>query len=266
MKWLKNLEDFKEHIFSNKERAAKRHLNSKVTVKPRQLYDEACLNIAEKLKPNGFQYFPSQHKLKLNSPDKTYTLTIRFSSNRDNVAGHYVELTAYFSITSKKIKKFSKANPLLDYWNDYLIGRDFYTLINEKGGNVVWNLADLKDYNDAITEIPKATKNALLEIFEHIQNEKLVIKELYNNKFEFDNPVSTTQYLLMVDERSIAEKYLSDFLKRPPKKIVMDYKKAKKEFKDNGLPNEFIHGKGFGHEIALLEIQYNLNITVSNNL
>jgi hypothetical protein len=264
MKWLKDIEDFKNHIFQNKDRASKRHLNSEISVKPRELFDKACLEISHKLIDVGFQYFPSQHKLKLNSLDKKHTLFIRFSSNRDNVAGQYVELAAFFSITSKGLKKYSKSNPLLNYWDDYLIGRDFCTLINRKEGNVVWNLADRNDYHSAVIEIPKATKESLIDIFTLLQNEKLVVQEIKANKFELGNPILTTQYLLMNDEIIIAEKYLSDFLNRPPKKILTDYLEAKKEFSEEGIPNEFIQGNGYGYEIALIENQFNLNITEPN--
>jgi hypothetical protein len=266
MKWLKDIEDFKNHIFKNKERASKRHLNSVIVEKPRELFDRACLEISDKLKAIGFQYVPSQHKLKLTSIDKKYTLFIRFSSNRDNVAGQYVELAAFFSIASKDLKNYSKSNPLLNYWDEFLIGRDFCTLINGKGGKVVWNLVDDKDYLSAVNDIPKATKEALIEIFEQLQNKKLVVQEIKNNKFELGNPILTTQYLLMNDEKKMAEKYLSDFLNRPPNKILLDYSKAKKEFKDKGIPNEFIHGKGYGHENALIENQYNLNIIEPNSI
>jgi len=264
MKWLKDIEDFKNHIFKNKERASKRHLNSEITEKSHELFNKACLEISDALKDVGFQYVASQHKLKLTSIDRKYTLFIRFSSNRDNVAGQYVELAAFFSVTSKDFKKYSKLNPLLNYWNEYLISRDFCTLIIGKGGNVVWNLADVKEYRSAVTDIPKATKESLIDIFEQLQNKKLVVHAIKANTFELGNPILTTQYLLMNDERLLAEKYLSDFLKRPPNKILLDYSKAKKEFKEQGLPNEFIHGMGYGFEIALIENQYNLNIIEPN--
>ncbi|NOU62339.1 hypothetical protein [Marinifilum caeruleilacunae] len=115
MKWLKNIEDYTEHIFSNKERAAKRHLNITEAEKPKELFDRACQLISYELANLGFKYSSSQNKLKLESSDKKYALFVKFSSNRDNVAGQYVELSSFFYINSKDLKKFSKNNPLLSY-------------------------------------------------------------------------------------------------------------------------------------------------------
>src|SRR5687767_12329282 len=104
MKWIKNIEDFTEYIFSNKERAAKRHLSKTEAEKPREVFDRVCQIIADELTTTGFQYFHSQHKLRLESIDKKYTLTISFSSNRKNVAGQFVELSSIYYIDSKDLK------------------------------------------------------------------------------------------------------------------------------------------------------------------
>ncbi len=130
MKWIKNIEEFTEHIFGNKERAAKRHLNNSEVEKPREVFDQACQLIADDLTTIGFQYFQRQHRLKLSSPDKKYSLIVSFSSNRDNVAGQYIELSTFFYIESNDLKKFSKNNPLLTFWNEIMIGRDIETLID----------------------------------------------------------------------------------------------------------------------------------------
>ncbi len=265
MKWLKNIEDFTEHIFSNKERAAKRHLNQKIDEKPLEVFDRFCQLIANELETAGFKYYPSQHKLKLESIDKIHTLFIKFSSNRDNVVGQYIELSAVFYIESKELKKFSKSNPLLNYWKETIIGRDFGTVVKGGDGNLVWNLADKKEYESALSIIPKETKETLIDIFEDLQNSELVINEIAKDNFELNSTMSTVQYLLMHNQKNIAEKYLSTFLTRKPNKILDDYKKAIGEFEKDGIPKEFIHGMGYGHEIALLEEVYNLKITVPNN-
>ncbi len=266
MKWLKNIEGFTEHIFSNKERASKRHLNQKIAEKPREVFDRVCQLIANELETIGFRYFPSQHKLKLESTDKTYTLFIKFSSNRDNVAGQYVELSAVFYIESKGLKKFSKNYPLLNYWRETIIGRDFGAIVKGGEGNLVWNLADKKEYESALSIIPKTIKETLIDLFKDLQNSELVISEIEKDNFELNSSMSTVQYLLMHNQKNIAEKYLSTFLTRKPEKILDDYKKTIREFEKDGIPKEFIHGMGYGHEIALLEKVYNLKITVPNNV
>lgn len=264
MKWLKNIEDFKEHIFSTKERAAKRHLNQIEAEKPREVFDKVCKKIANELTALGFNYYPSQHKLKLESLEKKYTLFVRFSSNRDNVSGRYVELSSFFYIDSKDLKRFSKSNPLLNYWNETMIGRDIGTLVEGGEGNLVWNLADKKEFENAVSIISKTTKERLVKVFEDFQNSNLVVDEIENDNFELNNPMTTVQYLLMVDRKDVAEKYLSTFLTRKPDKILEDYKKAVEKFKIEGVPDEFIHGMGYGHEIALLENEYKLKIKVPN--
>lgn len=264
MKWLKNIEDFTEHIFSNKERAAKRHLNQAKAEKPREVFSQVCHQIAGELTPMGFRYFLSQNKLKFESADKKYTLFIKFSSNRDNVAGQYVELSSFFYIDSKDLKKFSKSNPLLDYWNETMIGRDIGTLVETGKGNLIWNLADKKEYKKAISLIPKTIKESLLAIFKDLQNSELIISEIKRDRFELNNPITTVQYLLMVDRKKVAEEYLSNFLTRKPEKILEDYFSAVELFKNEGVPDGFIHGKGYGHEIALLEKEYKLKINAPN--
>ncbi|GAB5523849.1 MAG: hypothetical protein Roseis2KO_17210 [Roseivirga sp.] len=262
MKWLKSIEDFTQHIFTNKERAAKRHLNTDDAEKPREVYERVCQLIAEELSAIGFKYFPSQHKLKLESTDKKHNLTIQFSSNRDNVAGQYIELSVAFFVKSKDLKSYAKSNPLLDYWDDTMIGRNIAALVKEGKGNLIWNLAEKKEYENAIALIPKIAREELSYIFEKLQDSEWVADAIEEDSFELNNPIVTVQYLLMVDQKHIAEKYLSAFLIRKPDQILVGYKKAKEKFKSEGMPETFTHGLGFGHEIALLENEYQLKLTV----
>ncbi|MEM6966146.1 MAG: hypothetical protein AAF573_15380 [Bacteroidota bacterium] len=261
MKWLKSIEGFKAYMLKNKKRAAKRHLYNNNAEKPRDIYDRFCAKIANDLAIIGFKYFPSQHKLKLESADKKYFLFIKFSSSRYNVAGEYVELSAEFYVESKEIKKFSKNNPLLNYWSKIMIGKNFGTIINGESGNLFWNLANSEEFENALFIIPKATREILIDIFNDLQNSELVIDEIEKGNFELGNSIDTVQYLLMHNKKSVAEKYLSNFLAQQSDKVQDDYKASKKEFEKNGVPKEFIHGMGYGHEIALLEKVYKLRIT-----
>lgn len=265
MKWLKNIEDFKEHIFSNKERAAKRHSNNKNVEKPREVFERTCQIIAEKLNDIGFTYYPSQHKLKLESPDQKYSLVLKFSSSRHNVSGQYVELSVVFYIESKDLKKYSKNHPLLNYWSEIIIGRDIGVLVKGGEGKIVWNLADKKEFENAVSIIPKTTKENLISVFQELQDSETIAKKIEMDNFELSSLMTTVQYLLMINKKSVAEQYLSTFLARKPKKILEDYKNATEQFKKEGTPNEFIHGMGYGFEIALLENEYELKIKVPNN-
>ncbi|NOU62338.1 hypothetical protein [Marinifilum caeruleilacunae] len=145
-----------------------------------------------------------------------------------------------------------------------MIGKDIGTFVEGGEGNLVWNLADKQEFENAVSIISKVTKERLVNVFEDLQNSKLVVNEIEKDKFELNNPMTTVQYLLMADHKNVAEKYLSTFLTRKPDKILEDYLKAIKKFKIEGVPNEFIHGMGYGHEIALLEIEYKLKIKVPN--
>ena len=257
MKWIKSLNDLKEHIFSNKERVAE---NTKdiTAEKPREIYTKVCNEIANKLSNYGFKYFPSQHKLSFESDDKKYSLFIKFSSNPENVANQYIELKGTFCVNSKELKKFTKANPLINYWNETIIGRDLGILIDNERGNIIWNLADKNDYNSAIEIIPEICRKKLLEYFEQLQNVELVISEIQNGNFELGSPVTTTQYLLSKDKKQIAEEYLLNFLNKKRELIFENYTQSKEEIKVNGIPNEYVMG-GYGYDIALLEKFYNLN-------
>ncbi|PRX56959.1 hypothetical protein [Flagellimonas meridianipacifica] len=265
MKWIKTIEDLTEFMFQNKERSSNRNKKGNGEI-PRELYLRTCSEIANRLSESGFKYAKSQQKLKLESSDKKYLLTIRFSSNRDNVKGQYVELNCHYFVASKDLEKFSKSKPLIGFSSSTLIDSDIGTLIDPKKGQIIWNLADNKDYQDAITTIPKMVREKLIKIFNDLQSSELVINEIKNGDFELRNPINTVQYVLSCEKKDIADKYLSEFVQRPPKKILTDYLKYKEELKKNGLPNEFVSGIGYGYEIALMEIIYELKITVPNNL
>lgn len=266
MKWIKNIEEFTEHIFSNKERVANRDVNNSELEKPREVFDRACQLIADELTTIGFQYSQRQHRIKLESADKKYILNISFSSNRDNVAGQYIELTSIFNIDSKDLKKFSKNNPLLTYWNETMIGRDLGTLIDGGEGNLVWNLADKKEFDNAVSIISQTVKERLVKIFKDFQDTELIVSQIEKYNFELNTPMTTVQYLLMLNHKTIAEKYLSEFLTRKPDKILSDYNEAIIDFQNDKIPTEFVHGMGYGHEIALLEKIYKLIITVPNKV
>lgn len=262
MKWIKTIDDLTNHIFRNKEIKAKGNAQRQIAVKPRIIFDDACLKIADELTTIGFDYFSSQHKLKIENIDRSYSLIIKFSSSRDNVAGEYVEFSVVFIINSKKLKQFSKSNPILNYWNDTLIIRDLGNLIKDDAGGLIWNLADERDYQYAINIIPSVVKEALMPIFDSFQNPEWIISEIDQGDFELINPISTVQYLLLHDRQDVAERYLTNFLNRKPDKILEDYNASVEKLNSNGMPKEFVHGMGFGYEIALLEKAYGLKISI----
>lgn len=259
MKWIKSLNDLKEHIFSNKERVAENKKNI-IGEKPSDVYDNFCNEISEKLTDIGFRYFPSLHKLKLESKDKKYLLFVKFSSNPENVANKYIELKGTFYIDSIELKKFTKKNPLINYWNETIIGRDLGILIDNEKGNAIWNLADENDYNSALKIIPEICKTKLLNYFEQLQNFELVTTEILNDDFDLSSPVCTTQYLLCHNKIKEAENYLKNFLKKKRKLINDSYLESKVEINKNGFPEQYIMGEGYGYDIALLEKFYKLNL------
>ncbi|GAB5398916.1 MAG: hypothetical protein Aureis2KO_05010 [Aureisphaera sp.] len=264
MKWIKTIEDFKEHIFGNKERISERKSTSELIEKPREIYEKTCSKVAEKLSILGFEYFPSQHKLKLNDITGNYSLFVKFSSSRYNVAEKYIECKADFYINSKKLKQFSKRNPLINKTSETLIGGDIGHIVDPKKGKLILNLADKSDLKIATEVIPESISLNLIPLFEDFQNSEQVIK---NNLLGFDfSPIIATQYFLAFDKRKMAEEYLSNYLNREPNKILEDYIKASDKFKTERLPTEFVDGYGYGYNIALLEIVYGLKITVPNNV
>jgi hypothetical protein len=263
MKWIKNLENLTEYIFSNKERFSKKHLNKIDAIKPRELYNNVCNQIAENLKDYGYIYSKSQNKLKLESDDKKYSLIIQFYSNRNNVAGQYVELTSSFHIKSKELKKFTKKKPLLNFSPEIIFGADFGKLIAKDKGSLIWNLAKKNDYEKSISIITKIAKTELKKIFNELQNNDLIIEKINNENFNLRNPIVTVQYLLMNGEIEIAERFLSNLLNH--QKNLENYLKTKKEFAIKPKPKEYVHGMGYGHEIALMEAEYDLKIKVPNN-
>ncbi len=262
MKWIRSVKDFKNLIIENKRRTGQRHLNTSTAEKPRVIYDRFCLQIANELEDEGFTYFPSKHKLKFVSIDKKYILFIQFSTSNSNMAGEYVQLSVSFSIESKELRKFSKNNPLLTQWSQIVIARDFGVFLDKDVQSCVWNIVNDVDYENAILTIPDLVRNSLFPLFERFQNSEFVVEGIESGKFDLNTVWSTVQYLLSFGRKDVAENFLSEFLKRKPHKILDDYKSAVKVFATDGLPDYFVHGMGYGHEIALLAEVYNLNLTV----
>lgn len=258
MKWIKSLNDLKEHIFSNKERKIDT-IQILSLEKPRELYLRTCSEIAKKLEGHGFKYFPSQQKLLLVSSDNKYSLSIKFSSNPDNVANKYVELKGSFSVDSKDLKKYTKENPLIDYWNETLIGLDLGVLIDNNMGNAVWNLVHPDDYDSAIEVLPKICSTKLISYFDQLQNPSHVITEIKNKNFDLQSPICTVQYLLLHEHRFLAQEYLLNFLEEKKKLIYENYIEAKSEINREGFPQQYVMGHGYGYDIALVEMYYNLN-------
>lgn len=266
MKWIKNIDDLTNHIFAKKERKSNARNNSSDSLKPRDVYLNCCTLIAEKLVDFGFIFLKSSQKLKLESQDKKYKLEIKFTSDRDNVAGEYIEFSSYFSISSKDLQKFGKANPLLNYWSNILFSHDLGSLINPEKGKIIWNLAIEKDFNSAVETVVDVCGGKLLRIFKQLQDSELVIDQISKGDFELTNPISTVQYLLSYSKVDLANSYLTEFVKRPPEKIMTDYIKAKAEFKSDNMPTEYVMGYGYGYDLALIEKIYGLKITVPNNV
>lgn len=258
MKWIKTITDLKEHIFSNKERVSN-HIVESSNEKPREIYSKVCEEIGIELSKSDFTYYQSQHKLKLFSENKEYCLEVKFSSNPDNKANEYIELKGSFSVSSKGLRKFTKSNPLIDYWNETLIGRDLGVLIDNNRGNAIWNLADKNDYELALKIIPEICKNDLIDYFKILQNSEIVTRNILNGEFDLGRPTMTTQYLLYHNDKEVAEKYLSNFLKEKKELIYDTYIESKNKIKNEGIPDFFTMGH-YGYEVALLEEYYKLNL------
>lgn len=264
MKWIKNIDDYTNHIFTNKERKAKAIRNAGDLLKPREVYLSCCSLIAENLVDSGFIYLKSSQKLRLESQDKKYKLEIKFLSDRNNVAGEYIEFSGYFSINSVGLQKFGIENPLINYWTNVMFAHDLGALINPEKGNIIWNIAIDEDFNLAIDKVVDICRGKLLRIFNQLQDCDLVIDQISKGEFELQSLIGTVQYLLSYSKIDLANKYLTDIVKRYPEKIMTDYFKAKIEFESNGLPTEYVMGYGYGYDLALIEIVYGLKITVPN--
>lgn len=264
MKWIKNIDELTNHIFAKKERKAKANTKKGDLLRPREVYLACCSLIAEKLTDSGFEYLKSSQKLKLESQNKKYKLEIKFSSDRDNVAGENIEFSGHFFISSKDLQKFSKANPLINYWNDVLLGHDLGSLVNPEKGKIIWNIAIKEDFDSAVNTVVDVCKGKLLRIFNQLQDSELVIDQISKGEFELSNPISTVQYLLSYSKGDLANKYLTDFVKRPPEKIMTDYNEAKLKLESDDLPKEYVVGYGYGYDLALIEKAYGLEVTVPN--
>jgi hypothetical protein len=263
MRWIKSLQDLREHIFSRKENLSNRKIKVDKADKPRVIYNSTCQQIADNVS-DKFKYFPSLHKLKLQNPGQ-FELFIHFKSSRYNSAKEYVELTSQFVIRSIKMKKFAKQKPVLNYWTDIIIAFDYGFFINPEKGKILWNLSSKKEKEKAIEVITKISQNDLISFYNKYSDPDYLIEEIENENFELNGLIATVQFLLAYDKISIAENYLSRKLELYIDDYL-DFENIDERFRANKIDDTYPHGHyNFAEQIAILKNVYSLKITVPNN-
>ena len=264
MKWIKTLENLKDHFFEKKEKLKKRTKGQNNVEKPKVIFKDFCNTLAEKLSKSGYKFSPSQNKYIYYNENKQYFIEIQLNSSIYNVAGEYVELKCTYSIESKDLLKFTKVNPLINYYRGILFSGDIGEIINKNEGDIIWNLNSENEYNDAIHQIENVCKNDLIFFLNNVEKPDYVINGIINNNLSLTNHIITIQYLLLFNKKDIAEKYLTNLIFSSKKSIKQDYLDCKSLYANKILPDYFVQGVGLGNDIALLEKVYELDLKIIN--
>jgi hypothetical protein len=183
-------------------------------MKPREIFINACGEIAKQLQEFGFKPTQKGQTLKRMSADKDMTFEIYFQASHRNYSAS-VEIMPHISIYSKRLKEWLfeiTKNPNengLAYANNIGYISPYKTYKS-------WNLAGLS-YSKSIEEITEKLKTCALPIFELFEDKTKAVEFLKNNGTQFnkwtENSLWALPFMICFAEKAEAEKYFNDFIK-----------------------------------------------------
>jgi hypothetical protein len=131
--------------------------------KPREVFLTACAELARPLEPLGFRYAKSGPHASRRSGQ--FTFVVSFASSHRNVAGEYVDLTAFAGVRSRALRQWRIASRgTEEFASDFVAGGMLQNLGVEMPLSS-WDLADQDSRADVLEEIAAAIDDVALPYF-----------------------------------------------------------------------------------------------------
>jgi hypothetical protein len=218
---------------------------------PRDVYRNACAEIAATLQPLGYRFAKSGPHAQRQEGDFVYRIS--FQSSNKNVAGQYIALWIHTTVLSKRLEDWRKeqAHPLLT--NDWVAGGQIGNLVVPPRWRD-WNLADISRAG-VIADAIFVIKSIALPYFARFEDIPGVCALLQREGLPAMDTARAIEFLLCYADCTAAEAALNRFFQSRPE-LLDDYHVHFNEFRRNGLPQ--VRRTGFAYELAFVTVGYGL--------
>jgi len=212
--------------------------------RPRDVFANACAQIAARLSDAGFRFAKSGPHATRKSGD--FTFKVAFQSSHRNAAGAIVKLWIDGKVFSKKIEAWRKNYPLLD-GADYVAGCQVGNLTDQTIFND-WNLADPASRPSAIENATQTVLSVALPYFSQFEDLDGLIAKAQANDIPSMTIDRVVEFLICFANPLAAKNAAANFLERHPN-FVSNYSRDFGRYAERGLG--YRHASGYAAQLAL---------------
>jgi hypothetical protein len=217
--------------------------------KPRDIFLDACAQIAARLEVHGFKYDKTRRRGQ--RPHDDFIFVIQFSSSYLNQAGSHVQLWFSPWAVSKHLVAWRASQP-----HPLFIGEGVVLGLPtpREWGNC--NLADPASRPATIATAIALIERFALPYFALFEDVPSLCRRLVAENLPVTSPVGALELLLCFADRHSAEAYLHRFFRASPD-ILKPYFIELEQFRRSGLPPG--RQNGYAAEFAYATLAYGLN-------
>ena len=260
VKSLSFVEVLTETAMQKAEAAKARSHPDPTATKPKAVISDACAEIADRLKEDGFTFLKSGPRLKRIQGDVTHE--IAFQSDHNNIAGRRAAVWIHAGVSSSRLGQWRRTHP-----NDWvrLEGPHAGRIVGAQIGNLTtpygwmeWDFADESKREGLLDDAVAAIRRIILPFFAMFEDPSRSIEPL----IQYDPlwQVSLLEYALAALGTEAAETFGRSLLRRKPD-VQQHFEVAYAEFAKTAPPRA--RGQ-LGRDLAALAVATNLDLMGSD--
>jgi len=179
---------------------------------PRDVFLEACSQIATVLESEGFRFAKSGPHLTKNAAGGVFKYRIAFQSSHNNVAGHHVMLWMHGNVYSVLLSEWRKRNLPQRLANDHVAGGMAH-LLRGVHAMVEWELADAASRTSVIADAVEFIRGDVLPYFAQFGDPKAVVEALKERAIPAMWLIDQVEFAMCFGDQSDGQLVLDRFVR-----------------------------------------------------
>lgn len=254
-KALRHLGDVIVDVAFRKHRAARaRRAGSPVaTPPPKEVFAEACAELASELEKDGFRYAKSGPHATQRSAGLIHT--IFFGTSHHNVRGEHVALELAAGVRSPGLKRWRllRAHP---YRETDTVAGGMIHLLGTEHAYLQWDLADPGTRRETIADVLAAIREVILPWFDHFRDPAETARESAEGWIPEFGLADSVEFALCFGTREQAQQILDRFGRRRPD-LIEPAVEAYEKFRSDGMPGRIV--SEYAQQVAWVRLEYGLD-------
>jgi hypothetical protein len=183
---------------------------------PRNVYMQACSTIAQAFVPDGFRFAHSGPHFTRCSKDLGFKIS--FQSSHNNVAGEYVSLVVYWSVTSRHLQKWRATNHSFHGSYD-VFARGQVGYLDSHPSYLEWNLADIDTRDNEIENVINTIRRLIIPHFIQFEDPVRICEKLQEGEVEGMGLIDKFDFVACYSSLSAARRVIAKYFIQWPSLI-----------------------------------------------